>query len=303
MILTVLVISGVLIVYHHFLYPKLLKLWLGKRRGRSLPKSEQPHPLPTIGVFISAYNEADFVAEKLNNIACQVYPNDHIHVHLVTDGCTDNTASIARKTAEALEAQNLQCSIEEFTHNGKVAVLNRLITEHRDKYDVIVFTDVSALLSVNTFKEIAAEMTNRNIVAVSGAYLPKPDGHHALEQYWEYQNAIRELEGHIGSVNGFAGAMFAIRASAVEPLAKDTINDDFAQVVQAISEYQLASFNSNIAIIECDKDDGNKDMLRRLRLAAGIGSNCDISLKGSSISAPAKKVALSPISFFVGSCH
>ncbi len=56
--------------------------------------------LPSITVLMPAYNEAQWVAEKLRNLAALDYPQDKLEVVLACDGCTDNTADIARATAQ-----------------------------------------------------------------------------------------------------------------------------------------------------------------------------------------------------------
>ena len=164
---------------------------------------------------------------------------------------------------------------------GKVNALNYLIKKYRSDYDIIVFTDVSALISVDCLTQIAKAMKDKQVVAVSGKYLPESADHASLDTYWQYQNAIRELEGKLGAVNGFAGAMFAMRADAVNTLDKSTINDDFVQLVSSVSKEQHACLNPNISIIEREADGKQQDFSRAFKKAQLLKFN---SIEFTSIS-------------------
>ncbi|WP_394224671.1 sugar transferase [Pseudoalteromonas spongiae] len=267
----IIIFVAVLFVYHHFIYPKLLAMLAAKAPQKVIDDTPLSHrETPSIGVFIAAYNEADYIEEKLHNLASQLYPNDKMGIHIVGDGCTDATADVVKRVSAHLHEQFIYCTYDEIAVNaGKVNALNTLIKRYRDEYDIIVFTDVSALMSVNCLEQVAKSMVNKDVVAVSGNYLPNSSAHGCLDKYWQYQNAVRRLEGQLGAVNGFAGAMFAMRADKVKPLLSKTINDDFVQLVSALGKEQCASFNDQIAIIECEQDNQTQDFSRRIRIGAG----------------------------------
>ena len=264
-------IAATAVIYHHWVYPQILKMLSHKKAVLDKQAGKLSHrECPNIGVFIAAYNEGEFIEEKLSNLASQMYPNDKIGIHIVTDGCTDKTVECVHQMITKLNEQFIYCTCDELTSNsGKAEALNLLISKYKNDYDVIVFTDVSALLSVNSFSEIAKAMKNEKVAALSGSYIPDAEKHPSLQKYWHYQNAIRQLEGCIGSVNGFAGAMFAIKSDAVTRLASNVINDDFVQVVNAINKSRYACFSDEINIVEREADDLTKDWSRRVRIAAG----------------------------------
>lgn len=272
LLLVIFLLAVTVVIYHHVIYPQILQRLANKveHNTHHVAAPVARNDMPTIGVFITAYNEAAFIEEKLHNLACQLYPNDKMGFHLVTDGCDDNTAIIAKGVMDKLSEQLIYCTLDELaTNGGKINALNLLIDKYRSAYDIIVFTDVSALVSINAFEAVAKEMSDQQVVALSGKYLPKAHNHKNLEKYWHYQNAIRELEGNLGAVNGFAGAMFAMRSKHVVKLDKGVINDDFVQVVQAVAKDKLARFSNDIAIVECESDGLNTDLTRRMRIGAG----------------------------------
>jgi lipopolysaccharide/colanic/teichoic acid biosynthesis glycosyltransferase len=226
--------------------------------------------LYSIGVFIAAYNEESHIEEKLNNLLCQIYPYRKIGIHIINDCSEDKTGWIIKKNIKKFDKKFIDFTIENSTENkGKVNCLNRLIKKYKQNYDVIVFTDVSALISIDCFKQVNKYMSDPKIVAISGKYNPKPNEHDNLNKYWDYQNKIRELEGKIGSVNGFAGAMYAMKSSFVKELNPTIINDDFVQVLNSLSKDRYAYFSNNISIVENEEDTMNQDLKRRMRISAG----------------------------------
>ena len=58
-------------------------------------------------VLIAARNEANVLPELLKSILGQTYPADRLHIYVVADNCTDNTAAVAREFgATVYERQN-----------------------------------------------------------------------------------------------------------------------------------------------------------------------------------------------------
>ena len=53
-------------------------------------KEEYPH----VTLLIAAYNEADIIAEKMQNCLSLEYPSDRLHFVWVTDGSTDGTPDL-----------------------------------------------------------------------------------------------------------------------------------------------------------------------------------------------------------------
>lgn len=82
----------------------------------------------TIGIVISARNESKVIANLINSIRANDYPQAMIKIFVIADNCTDNTAEICR---------NLGCIVFErndLTKIGKGYALNYLFTKlHTEK--------------------------------------------------------------------------------------------------------------------------------------------------------------------------
>ena len=71
---------------------------MGKERCYRASKADCT--LPTMTVIVPAYNEEQWIAEKIRNLASLDYPRDKLTIIVACDGCTDNTAEIAQDTIQ-----------------------------------------------------------------------------------------------------------------------------------------------------------------------------------------------------------
>lgn len=259
----------VLFAYHHFVYPCLIQ-YLAKGKIKAASAHQQVGKQAKIGIVMCAYNEQAYMREKLDNLAMLDYPSSLFAIHVGLDGCTDNTESIVDNARADLISKRVECHKHVFKHNrGKVKTLNEMLALIQDKYDILVFTDVSALLSMDALQKVAEAFSQPRVGVVSGDYqmfnchLPNQ------QQYWVYQNKLKRAEGALGAVIGVPGAMFAIRAELVEPLPENTINDDFVMPMRALEKGYEAVVDGDLGIVEMESDDQQQELQRRLRIGAG----------------------------------
>ena len=167
----ILIICIGLVIYHHGVYPLALSIVAKYKQRRNLQSDCIKAYQPKIAVFMAAHNEQTYIYDKLINIASQIYPNEKIAIHLVLDGCTDDTLACATPALDRLAEQNIFCHIDVFDENkGKLNAINHLINLYSSDYDVVLFSDVSAMLSINAFQEVACKMADKKVAVVSGLY-------------------------------------------------------------------------------------------------------------------------------------
>ncbi|MCV5735224.1 glycosyltransferase, partial [Escherichia coli] len=127
-------LSAFLIIYHHVGYPLLLK-WLPLKpkandegehfAERHYKASASDNKLPSVTIIIPAYNEEQWIAEKIRNLASLDYPRDKLKVVIACDGCTDKTAEIAQDTIqEAICSDTVFIVNDHSINRGKVALIN-----------------------------------------------------------------------------------------------------------------------------------------------------------------------------------
>jgi biofilm PGA synthesis N-glycosyltransferase PgaC len=154
---TILVLSLGLVAYVHVGYPALV--WAaGRVRRRSISTSPDTPPL---AVVIAAYNEAEEIGAKVRNTLALDYPADRLHLVIVCDGSTDDTAARARQAAGA-RATVLHAA----ERLGKGAAMNRGV----DATDapIIVFSDANALYQPHALRALASAMADPGVGLASG---------------------------------------------------------------------------------------------------------------------------------------
>ena len=217
---------GFVIVYHHLLYPLLLRLLASRKSDVEVSQCLIDADLPSINLIMPAYNEAGVVAAKIRNVAALNYPADKLKITLIGDGCTDDTMAIAKAVANEPCCVGLTLEIEEHINNrGKVAVLNQAIKD--SKSDIVALSDISALINVDGLRMAARRFQQAQVGVVNSTYQFANYSSSGEEAYWRYQSKVKQMETRTGSVIGAHGALYFFRRELFRPLKADTINDDF----------------------------------------------------------------------------
>jgi len=269
------VISIVLIIYHHVIYPLVLN-FVAKFKHDNHPKiktrkyveSRKDEKLKEFSIVIPAFNEAKFIAEKIRNLSFLDYPNEKFELILLCDGCSDETYHIASEVLEEMCCYGINYKILNFEVNrGKVAVIKEGVKQA--KFNNIVFSDVSALLPVNALLMLDTHFNNNEVGAVSGAYQFANKGSLGEQKYWNFQSKLKAQESSVASVLGAHGAFYAIKKLCYKDIPANTINDDFLIPMNVIKQGYRVVYEPRVAAIELEKVDLKQDMKRRLRIAAG----------------------------------
>ncbi|WP_406608876.1 sugar transferase [Agarivorans sp. JK6] len=271
-------IAMFLVVYHHALYPLLLKL-LSKDKtqntedeiqsvARKYHQREQDQQLPSIELLIPAYNEQDYIAAKLINLATLDYPEDRLSIKVICDGCSDDTASVARACLEDLAFCSFSIEIcEQLQNQGKVAVLNQHISQ--SKADIVALSDVSALISVDAMLIAAQHFGQPQVGVVCGYYHLLSPGSVGEQAYWNYQREVKRCEANMGAPLGAHGAFYLIKKSLFRVMPDDTINDDFVIPMDIVAQGYKAVYEPNIRALELEHAADSQDRSRRKRIGAG----------------------------------
>ncbi|PKF62489.1 glycosyltransferase family 2 protein [Psychromonas sp. psych-6C06] len=271
--------SGLLVIYHHIGYPLMLRL-LAKQRlqtkhktepikgDRHYTDSDEDAQLADIAIVMPAYNEAQWIAEKIRNLAALDYPASHLQIIIGCDGCSDDTFALATSTAKEPECAHLNINIIEFKENrGKVALLNDLLSNI--DCELVALTDTSALLSIDALLVATQRFNDPNIGVLNGHYRVISPGSQGEQTYWDYQSQIKLSEAALGSTLGAHGAFYMFRYALFEPLASDTINDDFILPMKIVAAGYRADYEQAINALELESADNQQDHHRRRRIAAG----------------------------------
>ncbi len=274
-VLCLTILTGTLVLYHHLLYPLLLR-WLAAKRAvpelelpkRGFVQGPKDETLPLISLLMPAHDEEAVIAEKIRNLAALDYPHERLEIYLICDGCNDETAQIARKTHREPECAHLRLTIIEKTNNGgKLAILNEWVPNMAGS--LVALSDVSALVSVDALLAAVSHFQNQQVGVVCGKYRLLKPGSPGEALYWTYQTAIKERESALGSIIGVHGAFYLFRKTLFQPLPDDTINDDFILPMEIVAQGYRAVYEPRINALELEKAAITTDQNRRRRIAAG----------------------------------
>src|SRR5687768_7507468 len=89
-------LSLFLVFYTYIGYGILVFILVKVRNFFSRPGKPDQTIQPHIALIISAYNEEDFIEQKIKNTLELNYPKDKLDIIFITDGSNDSTPDIVR---------------------------------------------------------------------------------------------------------------------------------------------------------------------------------------------------------------
>jgi cellulose synthase/poly-beta-1,6-N-acetylglucosamine synthase-like glycosyltransferase len=257
--------SAFLIVYHHALYPLILRL---------LARRSEPEPqlvpaaqasLPSITLIVPCHNEAAVIERKIENLEALDYPREKLLIVLALDGCSDSTAELARNK---LSTSTLNHTIVEYAVNiGKVAVLNEQIRSCTT--DLVALSDASSLVSADALRIAASRFAEPSVGVVSSSYCVTDPENPGEQAYWQYQIAVKKGEARLGAPLGAHGAFYLFRWNLWTELPADTINDDFVLPMRIVLGGHRAVYEDRIECRELERARSPQEFRRRMRIGAG----------------------------------
>lgn len=199
-------------------YP-LLMACIAKLRYRPIAQAPQT---PTIDVLIIAHNAAPLVDAKLRNLLELDYPVERIRIHLVCDGCNDDTASLAR----GIEPEPRLRVVEHAQRRGKSACIADALPTLDS--ELVLFTDIRQRIDPAAARVLAAMFADPSVGAASGELVLEADTGYGkgVDAYWRYEKLLRRLETASGSIIGATGALYAARRSLLRAPPAGIVLDD-----------------------------------------------------------------------------
>jgi cellulose synthase/poly-beta-1,6-N-acetylglucosamine synthase-like glycosyltransferase len=258
MALTVFWICCASLVYSYFLYPLLVGV-LAKRFGVPVAADNL---LRRVTVIVTAYNEANCIRAKLDNLAGLEYPQDLVQILVVSDGSTDSTEQIAA-SYEARPVRVLRID----GRQGKTACQNAAALAANG--EILVFTDATTRLEADALRAMVKNFADPQIGCVGGRlkYVSDIDNMTVSggEAYWSYETRLRMGESSLGSLIGVSGCLYAVRKSAYRPIDPRLISD-FA-IAMRIQELGLRTVLAPDACCqETTLEDGTRELSMRVRV-------------------------------------
>jgi cellulose synthase/poly-beta-1,6-N-acetylglucosamine synthase-like glycosyltransferase len=255
-----------ILVYTYVGYPFVLYVFTFlKRHFFSGRKNDLPDYEPEVCLFVTAYNEKDFIRQKVENSFQLDYPKNKIQYVWITDGSDDGTPDLLRKY------KNLEV-FHEPARRGKMHAMNRGM--QFVKAPIVIFSDTNTRLNRGAVREIVACFSNPKTGCVAGEKRiveREADVAAAAGEglYWKFESWVKKMDAELNSAVGAVGELFAIRRELFEEVETDTILDDFIISLRIAQKGYKIAYTPNAFAEETASLNVKEELKRKIRIAAG----------------------------------
>jgi cellulose synthase/poly-beta-1,6-N-acetylglucosamine synthase-like glycosyltransferase len=230
---------------------------------------------PEVCLFVTAFNEKDYVQQKVENSFSLDYPKEKIQYLWITDGSDDGTPDLLKKYSN-LEVHHLD------ERRGKMHAMNRGVKFV--KAPIIIFSDTNTLLGNQSVREIVRKFSNPKTGCVAGEKrIVEKESDAAAGAgeglYWKLESWIKNMDAQLNSAVGAVGELFAVRTDLFEDVETDTILDDFIISLRIAQKGYHIAYTPNAYAEETASLNVQEELKRKIRIAAG-GVQTLFRLKG-----------------------
>lgn len=256
-----------IIFYSYLGYGIVLFALIKMRRllGYGKPFKGNENYEPDVTLFVAAYNEKDYLDEKVRNSRDLNYPKEKVTQLWVTDGSDDGTPELLKKYKEVQV-------LHEPARNGKIAAMNRGM--QHVKTPIVIFSDGNTSLGKDSIEEIVKLFRDPKVGCVSGEkriYSNATDAAAGAGEgmYWKYESQLKKWDAELYSVVGAAGELFAIRTELWQEVERDTLLDDFIISLRTAMKGYTIQYNPEAYAIENASANVKEELKRKVRISAG----------------------------------
>lgn len=222
--------------------------------------------LPSVSLIIPAYNEEKVIRDKIVNCLWLSYRPEKLEIIIASDGSTDKTNEIAREYAN----QGVRL-IDFSTRSGKTQLINKTVP--KAKGDIIVLSDASSLLSIDSIQILVRHFFNSAVGCVSGTYklINANDTSRSAGEgaYWRYEALLKTHESRLNSILGAHGAIYAFRKELFQEIPPYAINDDYILPMKIVEQGYKVVYERDALGVEIAQTNLANEFKRRVRIMAG----------------------------------
>ncbi|OIP00864.1 MAG: glycosyl transferase [Bacteroidetes bacterium CG2_30_33_31] len=245
-----------------YLLLKIKRTFKGKPQKPNIDGSYQPG----VTLFVTAFNEKDYVDAKIKNSMSMEYPKEKLHLMWVTDGTDDGTDEYIKEKYPEVELHHKP------ERNGKIAAMNR--GSHFVKTPIVIFSDANTMLGIESVRRIVDMFADPKVGCVSGEkriFSNADDTAAGAGEgiYWKYESTLKRWDAELYSVVGAAGELFAVRSELFEEVEGDTLLDDFIVSLRIAMKGLKIQYDPEAYAIEDSSANVKEELKRKIRIAAG----------------------------------
>ena len=184
--------------------------------------------LPEVSLIVAAHDEREVIGERVANVLALSYPRERLQLIVCCDGCTDDTAAIARAAGADI--------VLELPRAGKIRAQDAGV--ERARADIVAFSDANAAWQPDALAALVGAFADPRVGYACGrvTLVQAAEGARATNQeglYWRYETALRSLESRFGSITAGNGAIYATRRETylvVDPVMGHDLSFPFNMV-------------------------------------------------------------------------
>jgi cellulose synthase/poly-beta-1,6-N-acetylglucosamine synthase-like glycosyltransferase len=211
-----------------------------------------------IAILIPCHNEESYVKQKIDNLKELDYTQDKLEIFFLNGLSTDNTSKeIIHHIADLPNWHLVETGCK-----GKINQLNYGLSRISDDVNIIVSTDMDAMLMPDVLIKFANEFNSDDRVAVVGANISPNKCLPIEERYWSDQNLMRRLESMVFTSTIVVAPCYAFRASLIERFPKDCVADDIYTAFKANTEGYFTRYVASARGTETRTPDTFQDFFR-----------------------------------------
>lgn len=259
-------ISIFIIFYTFFGYGILLYLLVRIKRlfKREAPLAYTFEEMPSCTLIVAAYNEADYLSEKIENTLALNYPSGKLKFIFVTDGSTDQSPKIISEYPQIK-------LLHDDARKGKISAVHRAIA-HVDT-TLMVFTDANTFLNPEAILLLCRHYKDPKVGAIAGEKRvmidEAADATAGEGIYWKYESKLKEWDSELYTVVGAAGELFSIRRDLYEPVPTNSVLDDFMISMRIAEKGYKIVYEPEAYAQERSSANITEELKRKIRIAAG----------------------------------
>ena len=220
---------------------------------------------PFVALVIAAYNEEDYIEDKIRNTLALDYPAEKLAIYFITDGSNDQTPAIIQRYPRFT-------LLHQPARRGKAAAMNRAMTQVQEPF--VVFCDANTVLNAACVKEIVKFYADSRVGAVAGEkkiYQPA----HAMAAsageglYWKYESFLKKQDSDFHTVVGAAGELFSVRSELYQPIEEGVLIEDFVLSLRIAQKGYLVKYAPAAYAEEVSSASIRDEQKRKIRISAG----------------------------------
>ncbi|MFN8494892.1 MAG: glycosyltransferase family 2 protein [Caldilineaceae bacterium] len=217
---------------------------------------------PRVSLIIAAYNEADGIGKKLENVLALDYPREQLEVLIASDGSNDGTDDIVRGYADR------GIRLLSLPRQGKAAALNAAVAASTG--EILVFSDANSMYAPDAIRALARPFADPEVGGVAGnqVYLKKRSASvtgAGESSYWNFDRKLKQSQSKAGNAISATGAIYAIRRSLFGTVPAG-VTDDFTTSTGVIVQGYRLVFAPDAIAYEPVAGSGGMEFNRKVRV-------------------------------------